>query len=36
VLSSAVFLAVEYADPFEGVIIVSSEPMRNALFSLSD
>ena len=35
-LSSAVFLAVEYADPFEGVIIVSSEPMRNALFSLSD
>ena len=36
VLASAVFLAVEYADPFEGVIIVSSEPMRNALFSLSD
>ncbi len=36
VLSSAVFLAVEYADPYEGVIIVSSEPMRNALFSLSD
>lgn len=35
-LSSAVFLAVEYADPYEGIIIVSSEPMRNALFSLSD
>ena len=36
VLSSAVFLAVEYADPYEGVIIVSSEPMRNALFAISD
>ncbi len=35
-LASAVFLAVEYADPYEGVIIVSSEPMRNALFAISD
>ncbi len=36
VLGSAVFLAVEYADPYEGVIIVSSAPMRDALFALSD
>jgi hypothetical protein len=36
VLGSAVFLAVEYADPYQGVIIVSSEPMRNALFAISD
>ena len=35
-LSSAVFLAVEYADPYQGVIIVSSEPVQNALFALSD
>ncbi len=35
-LSSAVFLAVEYADPYRGTIIVSSEPVRNALFTLSD
>ena len=36
VLGSAVFLAVEYADPYQGVIIVSSAPMRNALFALSE
>ena len=36
VLGSAVFLAVEYADPYEGVIIVSSAPMRDALFTISD
>ena len=36
VLGSAVFLAVEYADPYEGVIIVSSAPMRDALFAISD
>jgi len=35
-LSSAVFLAVEYADPYQGIIVVSSEPLRNALFTLSD
>jgi hypothetical protein len=35
-LGSAVFLAVEYADPYRGVIIVSSEPMRDALFALSE
>jgi hypothetical protein len=35
-IASAVFLAVEYADPYQGIIIVSSEPMRDALFSLSD
>lgn len=35
-LSSAVFLAVEYADPYQGIIIVSSEPLRNALFTISD
>jgi hypothetical protein len=35
-LGSAVFLAVEYADPYQGTIIVSSEPMRTALFALSD
>ncbi len=35
-LSSAVFLAVEYADPYRGTIIVSSDPVRNALFTLSD
>ncbi len=36
VLGSAVFLAVEYADPYQGVIIVSSEPMRDALFAISN
>ena len=35
-LAGAVFLAVEYADPYQGVIMVSGEPMRDALFSLSD
>jgi|GEM_PF-3739341 len=35
-LSSAVFLAVEYADPYEGVIIVSSEPVQNALYTLTE
>ncbi len=35
-LSSAVFLAVEYADPYQGVIIVSYEPLQNALFALSE
>ena len=35
-LGSAVFLAVEYADPYQGVIIVSYEPLQNALFALSE
>ena len=35
-LGSVVFLAVEYADPYQGVIIVSHEPLENALFTLSD
>lgn len=36
VLASAVFLVVEYADPYQGIIIVSPEPMRTALFTLSE
>jgi hypothetical protein len=35
-LAGAVFLVVEYADPFVGVITVSSEPVQNALFALSE
>ena len=35
-LAGAMFLVVEYADPYEGVIVVSSEPVSNALFALSD
>jgi hypothetical protein len=35
-LGSAVFLAVEYADPYVGIITVSSEPVQNALFALSE
>jgi len=35
-LASAVFLAVEYSDPYQGTIVVSSEPLRDALFLLSD
>jgi hypothetical protein len=35
-LSGAVFLVVEYDIPFEGVIIVSSEPVQNALFAISE
>ncbi len=35
-LAGAVFLVVEYADPYEGIIAVSSEPMQNALFALSE
>jgi hypothetical protein len=35
-LASAVFLAVEYADPYEGIIIVSSDPLQNAHFALSE
>lgn len=35
-LSGAVFLVVEYADPFTGVIILSSDPVQTALFALSE
>lgn len=35
-LGGAVFLVVEYADPFAGVIIVSREPVQNALFAISE
>ncbi|MCW3476222.1 bestrophin-like domain [Limobrevibacterium gyesilva] len=35
-LSSEVFLTVEFADPYVGLIIVSSEPVQNALFALSE
>ena len=33
--ASGVFLMVEYASPFVGTIIVSSEPLQNALFVIS-
>lgn len=35
-LSGALFLASEYDDPFSGVIIVSTEPLENALFAMTE
>jgi hypothetical protein len=33
-LGGAVFLVIEYADPYTGVIVVSSQPLQDALFAL--
>jgi hypothetical protein len=35
-IGGAVFLLEEYDDPFAGVIAVSSEPVQNALFTMTD
>jgi hypothetical protein len=35
-LGGALFLASEYAYPFDGVIIVSTEPVENALFAMTE
>ena len=35
-VGGAVFLLEEYDDPFDGVIVVSSEPVQNALFTMTD
>jgi hypothetical protein len=35
-LGSAAFLTKEFDDPFSGVIVVSSGPMENALFTLTE
>ena len=34
-LAAGMFLLVEYAGPFDGVISVSSEPLENALFVMT-
>jgi hypothetical protein len=34
-LASGMFLLAEYAGPFDGVIVVSSEPLQNALFVMT-
>jgi len=36
VLGSGAFLMQEYQDPFKGVIIISSAPMENALFTMTE
>lgn len=35
-LGGAVFLASEYDYPFDGVIVVSTEPLENALFAMTE
>jgi len=35
-LGGAVFLVMEYADPYSGVIVVSSQPLQDALFTLGN
>jgi len=35
-IGGAVFLLEEYDDPFSGVIVISSEPVENALFTMTD
>jgi hypothetical protein len=35
-VGGAVFLLEEYDDPFDGLIVVSSEPVQNALFTMTD
>ncbi len=35
-LAGAVFLIVEYSDPYEGIIVVPCDPIENALFALSE
>ena len=36
VLGSGAFLMQEYQDPFKGVIVISSAPMENALFTMTE
>lgn len=36
VLGGSIFLMREYSDPFDGVIVVSHEPLQNALFEISE
>ena len=36
VLGSGAFLIQEYEDPFKGVIVISSTPMENALFTMTE
>ena len=35
-IAGGIFLMVEYSDPYDGIIVVSSEPMQNALFALAE